>query len=366
MTSFRLFSASLAARMTALAALAALAACDEPADPAPEPIRPVRVVVAEYSAPSETLALTGSIEAAETAALAFRTSGRLIERTVGVGDAVEAAQLIGRLDPETQRNALRAAEAELAAALGERDRAEADYARQAQLLERGFTTRQRYDDALQTMQVARSAADAAEARLANAQEQLAFTELHADAPGVVTAVGAEPGEVVAAGRMIVTLAREGGRDAVFDVPERVLRASPRDPEVTVALTSDPSVRAIGRVRELSPQADPVTRTFAVRVGLIDPPSDMRLGSTVTGSISLGAPEGFELPATALIERDGEPAVYVFDPETGMVELRPVTVRRFDLATALIADGLLEGEAVVTAGVQALRPGQRVRLAGGDR
>lgn len=352
-----------AALAAAFGVAAALAGCDEAAEPAPEPIRPVRVVVVERSEAAETISLTGTVEAAETAALSFRTGGRLLERTVGVGDTLAAAQLVGRLDAETQRNALQAADAELLAALGERDRAEADYERQATLLERGFTTRQRYDVALQTMRIARSAVDVAEARVATAREQLAFTELYADAPGVVTTVGAEPGEVVAPGQMIVTLARQGGRDAVFDVPERLLRSAPPDPEVQVALTSDPRVTATGRVREVSPQADPVTRTFAVRVGLIDPPAELRLGSTVTGTVALGAPEGFELPATALLERDGGPAVYVFDPEAGAVELRPVTVLRFDLATVLIGDGLSDGDAVVTAGVQALRPGQRVRLAG---
>jgi RND family efflux transporter MFP subunit len=349
-------------RFLALPALALLAACEEPGAPAPEPVRPVRVVVAERAAPSAQMALTGTVEAAETAALAFRTGGRVLERMVGVGDPVVAGQRVGTLDSETQRNALQAAEADLMAALGERDRAEADYARQAQLLERGFTTRQRYDAALQTMQVARSAADAAQARLATAREQLAFTELYADAPGVVTDVGAEPGEVVAAGQMVVRLAREGGRDAVFDVPERVLRAAPPDPLIGIALTSDQTVQATGRVREVAPQADPVTRTFAVRVGLIDPPADLRLGSTVTGTMQVGAPEGIELPSTALLEQNGEPAVFVFDAEAGTVELRPVTVLRFDLATAVIADGLLDGETVVTAGVQALRDGQRVRLA----
>jgi RND family efflux transporter MFP subunit len=162
--------------------------------------------------------------------------------------------------------------------------------------------------------------------------------------------------------MVVRLAREGGRDAVFDVPERVLRAAPPDPLIGIALTSDPTVQATGRVREVAPQADPVTRTFAVRVGLIDPPADLRLGSTVTGTMQVGAPEGIELPSTALLEQNGEPAVFVFDAEAGTVELRPVTVLRFDLATAVIADGLLDGETVVTAGVQALRDGQRVRLA----
>ena len=351
------------AALFALAAAFGLAGCDDTAEPMAEPIRPVRITVAQERPSAEMASLTGTVEAAETASLSFRTGERLIERLVGVGDTVEAGQLIARLESETLRNALQAARADLAAALGERDRAEADYDRQATLLERGFTTRQRYDVALQTMRAARSAVDATEARVATAEEQLAFSALYADAPGVVTAVGAEPGEVVAAGRMIVTLAREGGRDAVFDVPERLLRQAPPDVVVQVALTSDPSISAEGRVREVAPQADPVTRTFRVRVGLIEPPEALRLGSTVTGEISLGAPEGIELPASALVERDGGPAVFVFDPEAGAVLLRPISVARFNLATVIVEDGLTEGESVVTAGVQALRPGQQVRVAG---
>jgi RND family efflux transporter MFP subunit len=350
----------------ALLALASLVACDQPQEPAPEPVRPVRIVVAERSAAADVSSLTGTVEAAETAALSFRTGGRVIERAIGIGDTVEAGQFVGRLESETQRNALQAAQADLVAALGERDRTEADYERQAQLLERGFTTRQRYDMALQAFRAARSAADAAAARLATAEEQLAFTALYADAPGVVTAVGAEPGEVVAAGQMVVTLARDGGRDAVFDVPERLMRMAPPDPVIAVHLTSDPSVRTTGRVREVAPQADPVTRTFRVRIGLIDAPPALRLGSTVTGELTLGRPEGIVLPASALVEHDGSPAVFVFDTETGTVELRPVAVESFELASVLIEDGIVDGEAVVTAGVQALRPGQAVRVAGAVR
>lgn len=354
------------ALLTATLAALLLAACDQEAETAPEPVRPVRVVVVSEQNGAETATLTGAIDAAETVALAFRTGGRVLERLVGVGDRVAAGQRIATLDSETQRNALQAVRADLAAAEGERERTEADYARQEQLLARGFTTRVRYDQALQTMRAARSRVDVLTAQAANAEEQLAFTEIHADAPGVVTAVGAEPGEVVAAGRMIVTLAREGGRDAVFDAPERLMRASPPDPLVTVALASDPSVTAKGRVREVSPQADPVTRTFRVRVGLIDPPAAMMLGSTVSGTITLGQPEGMSLPASALVEKDGGTAVFVFDPATGLVDLRAVTVARFDLSTILIGEGLTPGETVVTAGVQALRPGQKVRLAGDAR
>ena len=196
-----------------------------------------------------------------------------------------------------------------------------------------------------------------------AQEQLSYTVLSADAPGAVTAVGAEPGEVVHAGQMVVQLARQGGRDAVFDVPEQLMRTGPRDPVVEIALTNDPQVKATGRVREVAPQADPATRTFQVKVGIIDPPEAMRLGSTVTGRITLAAPPGVEVPASALTEANGRPAVWVVDPQSQTVSLRSVDVLRYDPATVVISQGLETGEIVVTAGVQTLRPGQKVRLLG---
>ncbi len=341
----------------------AVSACEDAREPLPEPVRPVRVIaVAEHGVP-ETTSLSGEIQAEEEVNLAFRISGRMIERPINVGDAVDTGQLVARLESTTQVQAVHAARADLAAAMGELARTTADYERQRSLLASGFTTRVRYDDALQAMQVAQSWVDSAEARLAIAEEELSFTTLNADAPGVVTERGAEPGEVVAAGQMIVQVAREGGRDAVFDVPERLKRAVPRNPEITVALATDPSLTALGRVREIAPRADPVTRTFEVKVGLTDPPREMRLGSTVIGTVQLGVPAGMEIPATALTSVDGRPAVFVFDREAGTVDLRPVSIARYDLASATVGDGLASGDLVVTAGVQALRPGQRVRLLG---
>jgi RND family efflux transporter MFP subunit len=205
--------------------------------------------------------------------------------------------------------------------------------------------------------------DAAQAQLRTAQEQLGYTVLTADGPGVVTKVGAEPGEVVQAGKMIVQVARQGPRDAVFDVPEQLNRTGPRDPLVQIALTNDPTVRAMGRVREVAPQADATTRTFQFKVGIIDPPQAMQLGSTVTGSIRLAAPPGVELPASALTEANGQPAVWVVDPQTKTVSLREVDVSRYDPGSVVISKGLENGEVVVTAGVQVLHPGQIVRLLG---
>jgi len=128
--------------------------------------------------------------------------------------------------------------------------------------------------------------------------------------------------------------------------------------------SVPSVRTTGRAREVSPQADPVTRTFEVRVGLADPPGAMRLGSTVTGTIQIGGAPGMQVPASALTAINGAPAVWVLDVNDNRVALRNVDVLRYELDRVLIGQGLDEGELVVTAGVQTLRPGQQVRLLGG--
>jgi RND family efflux transporter MFP subunit len=163
--------------------------------------------------------------------------------------------------------------------------------------------------------------------------------------------------------MIVEVARQGGLDAVFDVPEQLIRTGPRDPLVEIALTNDPQVRATGRVREVSPQADTTTRTFQVKVGIINPRGAMRLGSTVTGRIKLSAPPGMEVPASALTEADGRPAVWVVDPQSQTVSLRNVVVLRYDPASVVISQGLETGEIVVTAGAQTLRPGQKVRVLG---
>jgi RND family efflux transporter MFP subunit len=348
-----------------LVALTFLAACEEEVVPESEPIRPVRVAVAQSDTGGETVMLTGEIRAQDTVVLGFRTSGRMISREVSIGDTVSAGQLLARLEDTTQRNTIQAARAELFAAEGDVDRTEADYGRQTELLERGFTTRVRYDSALQAFRQAEARADTARAQLANAEEALAFTALYADATGVVTAIGAEPGEVVQAGAMVVRLARDNGRDAVFDVPERLIQMADPDSAVSIALVSDPTTTATGRVREVAPEADAVTRTFQIRVGVSDPPASFRLGSAVSGSVILPGTTSTPLPATALTTVDGEPAVFVVDPDTGIVALRQVGVGRFDIARALITDGLQDGDIVVTAGVQALRPGQTVRI-GEDR
>lgn len=340
-----------------------LSACErEVAERAPE-VRPVRVVTVGERSEAGRVTLAGTVEAQTEASLGFRIGGRVVERLVDVGSVVSAGQVIARLDPETEENTLRSARAALSAAEAQLVQAEANYERQAQLLERGFTTRQRYDDALQVRLSARSAADSAAAQVEVARVRLEDTVLVADAAGAVTAVGAEPGEVVQAGRMVVTVARDGGRDAVFDVPAAMIGTTPPDPVVSVALSIDPSVRATGRVREVAPRADAQTGTFRVRVGLSGVPEAMRLGSTVTGTVQTLGSGAIRLPASALTSAEGRAAVWVVDRASGTVGLRRVEVIRHGPSEVSIGSGLQAGDVVVTAGVQALRPGQRVRLLG---
>ncbi len=355
----------IAGVMLAVGLAGLVAACDSEEEAAEPEARPVRVVTVEERKGGELVTLAGTVESQIQVDLAFRIGGRMTERLVGVGDTVEAGQLVARLDPTDEENALRGARASLASAEGQLSEARINYERQRTLVERDIAARVTLERAEQVFISAQAAVDAATAQVGISQRRLDDTELRADAPGVITAVGAEPGEVVGAGRMIVQIARDDGKDAVFDVPAQIIgMGATLEPEIHVALSLSPGVTAEGRIREIAPRADAMTGTFRVRVGLISPPEAMRLGSTVTGQARFGGAAGIELPASALTSADGQPAVWVVDPASSTVSLRPIGVDRFAPASVVVSDGLTIGEIVVTAGVQALRPGQQVRIPGG--
>ena len=311
----------------AIAALIAttVAGCNKAAPPAQE-ARPVRAITVERGAEGETVSLTGQIRAKDEVSLAFRLDGRMIERPVHVGDVLKAGQIVARLDPQNQQNALRTAEANLAALEAVLTQARITFGRQQELLKSGWTPRAKFDEAQQKLLTAQATVDAAQAQVRIAQDQLSYTVLFADAPGVVTANGAEPGEVVHAGQMIVQRRASGRtRCRLRRVRADSFGRVPAIPWSDRADQRPDRDGATGRVREVAPQADPATRTFEVKVGIIDPPEAMELGSTVTGSIRLSAPPGVEIPPSALTETDGRPAVWVVDPKSQTVSLRNVDV-----------------------------------------
>ena len=344
----------------ALIAVSVVSGCG--GDPAPAPlVRPVQTLVIRYGAAGEAVTLSGQVQARNQTNLAFRIDGRLIERKVNVGDSVKPGQLIARIESQDARNSLRSAEAELAAAQATQVQARNNEARFRSLVETGVVSRAQYDDAKQQLAAADSRVASASAGVQSARDNVSYTELHADQAGVVTAKGAEPGEVVRAGQMVVQVAERGGKDAVFNVPAPILRGPPKEVTVNVALADDPKIKASGKVREVSPQADPTTGTYLVKVGLDNPPDAMRLGATVVGSANLTADHAVAVPGSALTESAGKPAVWIVEPSKKTVSLRNVNVLRYESASVFISDGLKDGDIVVTAGVHALRPNQQVRL-----
>jgi RND family efflux transporter MFP subunit len=340
-----------------------VAGCEQKTKAKTVDVRPVRTITAAKGGTGEVVVLTGQISAENEASLAFRIGGRIIERTADVGDRVTPDQVLAKLDPQNELNALRSAQAALSAAEGRVVETTNTFDRQKTLLPQGFTTQALFDQAQQALRTAQSQVDNAEAQLQIAKDRVSYTQLKAGVTGSITARAAESGEVVQAGQTIFQVARQDGRDAVFDVPAQVIRSAPTDPKVMVSLTDDPAITAMGRVRQVDPQADPITRTFRVRVSLIDPPPAMFLGATVKGRMELEATSGIAIPASALTRINDQPAVWLVDAANMTVSLHNVQVERFDPATVIVSHGLDGGEIVVTAGVQALHPDQKVRLLG---
>jgi RND family efflux transporter MFP subunit len=338
---------------------AALVACRSEQAP-PAEARPVGVVTVAAGQFFDDVQLSGEVQAKKDVGLAFRIGGRVLERPVNIGDRVKAGQVIARLEPALEQNALTAAKAALEAARGEVSTARNTYERQERLMAQGFTTRPRYDQARRAQETAQAALENAEAQVELARDRLGFTELRADVAGIVTARQVEPGEVVQPGQVLVQIARDDSRDAVFNVPAALLDPRFANAKIRVALADAPTVTAYGSIREVAPQADPVTRTFAVRVGLQDPPEAMRLGSTVVGTIEVSTAAIVAIPASALTQQGRSPAVWVVDPAKSTVSLRDIDVLRFDPSEIILSQGLAPGEMIVSAGTQALHPGQRVR------
>src|SRR5499427_8174293 len=346
--------------VAALVLISLLTACQKEEKAAATSVRPVRTVTVELQEGGEQVSLTGEIQPRYQADLGFRVSGKILERPVDVGTEVKKDDLLARLDPQQYRQDFEVAKAEVAKADAEVTRSQAQEYRQRELLKNGHTTQVAYDQAVKTFKTAQAEADAARARQIQASENLGYTELKADNDGVVSAIGADPGQVVSAGQMVVRLAQPGEREGVFNVAEGAFKNRPTDPTVTVHLVSNPEIKTAGTVRYISPQADPETRTYTVRVSLPEAPPQMRLGANVVGTVTLEEGQTVTIPGSALFQKDGKPAVWLVEKDS-TVQLKPITVQRYQGDAVVVGDGLTQGDVVVTAGVQKLLPGQKVAL-----
>ena len=344
-----------------IAAALFLGACSKPAVPE-EPIRAVKLQTVGVQAAQATLEYAGEVRARTESRLGFRVGGKLIERPVEVGQHVKAGQLLAQLDPQDLKLAFDAARAQAAAARTNRDLAAADFKRYQSLKEQNFISGAELERRESVLKSAQAQLDQAQAQLSAQGNQATYAALRADVSGVVTAVLAERGQVVTAGAPVLQIAQDGARDVVFSVPEDKVAAVKRGSEVQVRLWSTAGTLK-GVVREVAASADPVTRTFAVKVAL-QAKDDLALGSTVSvlpASVQHTGMPVIKLPTSALRQEGQATAVWLLDPASMTVKSQVVQIATADGNDVVVVGGLQPGMQVVVAGVHVLAPGQKVTI-----
>ena len=355
--SFRFLQYSLGLPLVAFA----LVACSPP-PAAQEPIRAVKVVTIGASSFQSTPEFAGEVKPRVESRLGFRVAGKLVRRQAELGQRVKAGEVLAQLDPQDLRLAADAAKAQVAAALTNRDLAAADFKRYAALKDQNFISGAELERRDTTLKAAQAQFDQAQAQLSSQRNQAGYATLVADVAGVVTGIDAEPGQVVAAGAPVVRIAQDGQRDVVFSVPEDKIALVRAGSDVAIRIWAGDKTLA-GKVREVSASADPVTRTFQVKVA-IEGPDAPALGSTVSvlpQSLGHAGMAVIKLPTSALRQDGLATAVWVLDPKTMTLRSQPIQVATADGNEAVIASGLQPGMLVVSAGVHVLSPGQKVTL-----
>ncbi len=326
---------------------------------AQEPVRPVLSTVVQATELSGTTA-AGTVEPRYKTDLSFRVLGRIIARPVNVGDTVEQGEIVAAIDPTALELAVRSAKADLSRSQAQLANASATEERQRTLIATDTTSKETLDNAVQVRAGAQASVARAQANLTKAIEQLSYAQLKADFAGVVTAVSADVGQIASPGQTVVTVARPDVREAVVDIgPDFPVPLRVGLP-FTVSLQILPSIHVEGQIREIAPQADPVTRTQRVRIVLNDPPPTFRLGATVTATLATDQRPLLRVPVSAVFIKDGESFVWVVDAPTSTVSLHKVDLSR-DANGIRVTGGLHAGTRVVTAGIHTLKQGQHVRI-----
>ncbi len=349
--------------LASVIALGLLAACSKP-EPVVEAPRPVVVFKLAPAQVAPIALYTGEVRARYESDLAFRIGGKIVERRVDVGAVVKPGQVLARLDPADAGLNAEAARAQLAAAENEFAYARAEVLRYRDLVAKNFVSRSVLDAKETAFRSATARVEQARAQASVAGRQAGYTSLVADQPGVITAVGAEVGQVVKDSAVVMKLARDGEREVLIAVPESRIGELKKAGRVEVRLWTQPDVALAGRVREIAHSADAATRTYAVRVSIVDPLPALQLGMTanvILADAASGA-GGLLVPSTAVFEREGASAVWVMQAEGELVKpvLRKVTVRQYREDGALVSAGLQAGETIAAAGVHKIVAGQALR------
>ena len=338
-----------------------LGACRED-KPVEQVIRPVKAIIVQEQAPERARIFSGSVRARIESPLGFRVAGKITERLVNVGDRIAIGQLIAKLDETDLKLSENSARASVESARTRLDVAREALNRAKALLPSGYIPKATADQRQLEFDAAKAALDSAEAQARQAGNATGYAALASDKAGIVTAVQAEPGQVVAAGAPVISLAEDGQIEVALSVPEQDVTHIAAGQPVPLRLWANEDIRAEGRIREIGGQADSGSRTYSVRVSVLNPPPAMRLGMTATATLGLGAEAPhIVVPVTALTQVEGRDAVFIADRATQTVAPRFVETCGVGPAGVKLRGGLKAGDVVVTGGVQFLVAGMKVRL-----
>lgn len=341
--------------------VAFLSACGDEPQTAEQP-RLVNVVAVTLSGTGTDFGYSGEVLARYETSLSFRLGGKIVARNVEVGSQVKKGDVLARLDPEDQQLSLQGAQSQLAAASSEYEQSKAELERYTDLYQKAFISKAEFDRRQNGYNVAKARLEQARVQLAATRNQTGYTELVADQSGLVTAIEVEVGQVVATGQAVMKLARTGEREVVISVPENRLKELSVAETIAITLWADPNRIYKGRVREVSPAADPVTRTYPARISILNADAAVKLGMTANVDLRGDARTlAVLLPATALFQDSGRSAVWVVDKASSQVKLVPVETGAYVEDKVVVVSGLNPGDLVVRAGVHKLFAGEKVRV-----
>lgn len=335
--------------------------CSDKPQAAAQP-RLVDVVRVSVGSTDSNIAYSGEVRPRYETNLSFRVAGKVVGRNVDVGERVKKGDVLARLDPEDQQLNARGAQSQLAAAQADYAQSKAESERYTDLFNKKFISALEFERRENAYSAAKARVEQAQAQLAVTRNQTRYTQLAADHAGVITAMLFEVGQVVAAGQTIMKLARTDDREIVISIPENRLAELAAPIEIAISLWADPSKTYRGKIREVSPSADPATRTYAAKVSVLDADPAMKLGMTANVFLrDVQRTPAVMLPATALLQDGGHAAVWVVDASSGTLKLAPVEIGKYVEDRAVVLSGLNPGDVVVRAGVHKLIVGEKVRV-----
>lgn len=322
----------------------------------------VRTQVIQASTAGQGYTYAGEVRGRYESQLAFQVTGKIIKRNVELGSVVNTGDVLMQIDAKDIQQTVHSSSAQVSSAQSQLKLAESNLNRYQQLLASGAVSRAQYDQYVNAYDAAAAAAQQAAAQYTQGAHQLDYTLLTADRAGVVSAITAEAGQVVSAGQTVATVVQDGEREIEINVPENRLEELKTFGQLKVTFWALPKVTVDGKVREIAPMADPTTRTYKVRVSLLNPPPDVKLGMTAAVSLTdTAARPAFTIPLAALYQTGDTPAVWVVNDN--ILTLRPIKTGSFGNATIQVLEGLQPGDQIVTAGVHKLKEGLRVKATG---